>query len=189
MADMHSFPLDGMKGARRGVGVIACVLMTLICGAVALYLLLGCVMSFFYEGLWLAFPLLLPMAAGWIWFTGTFILTLERMYTRASVSEEGVTLMRPLRRERLILWDEFQQVCICYSSSVPGRNDGVSVLCFVRHGEKRNLYDRWRTDNPWHSRRLIVADHTAEIEQIVRAVCPMEVVDLRGSIAYPHPEK
>lgn len=31
--------------------------------------------------------MLLPMAAGALWFTGTFFLMLVRMYTRAAVSE------------------------------------------------------------------------------------------------------
>ena len=68
---------------------------------------------------------------------------------------------------------------------MPGKNDGVSVLCFVRHGEKRNLYDRWKADSPWHHRRLIVADYTEAVEEAVRSVCPMVIADLRGTIAYP----
>lgn len=182
---MCSFPLDGTKGAARIATVTGCVLMTLICGAVTVYLLMGCVTSFFYEGLWLAVPLLLPMAAGWIWFTGYFALTLQRMYTHIALGKEGVTLQRPMRKEIRYAWSDFQQMCICYSSSVPGKNDGVSVLCFVRHGEKRNLYDRWKADSPWRCRRLIVADYTETIEEAVRSVCPMAIDDLRGTIAYP----
>lgn len=185
MADLAPFPLEGTKGAKRVATVIGCVLMTLICGGVTLYLLLGCAASFFCDGLWPVALLMLPMAAGWFWFTGSFALTLARMYTRVTLSPEGVTLLQPLRREKRCAWSEFQQVCICYSSAVPGKNDGVSVLCFIRHGEKRNLYDRWKADSPWHYRRLIVADHTPELEEAVRASCPMEVTDLRGSIAYP----
>lgn len=188
MADPRPFLLDGTKGATRIATVIGCVLCMLICGAATLYLLLGCVVPFFYDGLWPTTLLMLPMVAGALWFTGTFFLTLVRMHTRAAVSEEGVTLMMPLRREKRYAWSDFQQVCICFASSVP-RGPSSSVVCFVRHGEKRNLYDRWRTDMPWHYRRIIVADHTAEIEAAVRAVCPMKVDDLRGSIAYPHPEK
>lgn len=188
MADLHSFPLDRSKGLLRGVVVAGLAFLTLVMGAATLYLLLSCFLPFFYEDLWLTVLMLLPMAAGALWFTGTFFLILVRMYTCATVSEEGVTLMLPLRREKRYAWRDFQQVCICFSSSVP-RGPSSPVMCFVRHGEKRNLYDRWKADKPWHSRRLIVADHTDAMEEAVRAVCPMEVVDLRGSIAYPHPEK
>ena len=189
MADKAIFPLDRSKGLLRGVVATGMAFLTLVMGAATLYLLLSCFLPFLFEDLWMAVLMLLPMAAGAFWFTGTFFLTLVRMYTRAAVGKEGVTLMLPLRREKRYAWSDFQQVCICYSSAVPGKNDGVSVLCFIRHGEKRNLYDRWKADNAWHYRRLIVADHTAEIEAAVRAVCPTEVADLRGSIAYPDPRK
>lgn len=188
MADKAIFPLDRSKGLLRGVVVAGTAFLTLVMGAATLYLLLSCFLPFLFEDLWMAVLMLLPMAAGAFWFAGTFFLMLVRMYTRAAVSEEGVTLMLPLRREKRYAWSDFQQVCICFASSVP-RGPSSPVVCFVRHGEKKNIYDRWRTDMPWHYRRLIVADHTAEIEAVVRAVCPMKVDDLRGSIAYPQPEK
>ena len=189
MGDMRPFPLDGTKGAKRVAMIGGCVLCMLICGAAALYSLLSCVAApFIYDGGWKLLFLFLSMSAGAIWFTGFFALTLVQMYTRVAVSADGVTLMRPLGKPRTYLWSDFQQVCICFASSVP-RGPSLPVMCFVRHGEKKNIYDRWRTDMPWHYRRLIVADHTAEIEEAVRALCPMKVDDLRGSIAYPHPEK
>ena len=184
MADGQTFPLDSTKGAARIAMAIIGVLMTLFCGAVTLYVLLGCIVPFVCDGLWPTALLMLLPAAIAVWFTGFAALTLVRMYTRAAVSEEGVTLMLPLRREKRYAWSDFQQVCICFASSVP-RGPSSPVVCFVRHGEKKNIYDRWRTDMPWHYRRLIVADHTAEIEAAVRAVCPMKVTDLRGTIAYP----
>lgn len=189
MADKAAFPLDGTKGAVRLAAIAGGALCMLICGAAALYALLSCLTApFIYEGGWELLFLFLPVSALAIWFAGFFALTLVQMHTRAAVSEEGVMLMRPLQKARLIRWDEFQQVCICFSSSVP-RGPSSPVVCFVRHGEKKNVYDRWRTDMPWHYRRLIVADHTEAIEAAVRNVCPMEVKDLRGTIAYPQPEK
>lgn len=184
MADERCILLDGTKGATRVATIIGCVLMTLICGAVTLYLLLGSVASLFFDGLWPATMLMLPMSAGWLWFTGFFALTLARMYTRAALSAEGVTLTRPFGKPREYTWSDFQQVCICLASSVP-KGSSSPVLCFVCHGEKKNIYDRWKTDNPWHYRRLIVADYTEEIGEAVRSVCPMVITDLRGSIAYP----
>ena len=183
MADGHSFPLDGTKGAARIAMAIVGVLMTLFCGAVTLYVLLGCIVPFVCDGLWPTALLMLLPAAIAVWFTGFAALTLVRMYTRAVVSEEGVTLMRPLGKPRTYLWSDFQQVCICFASSVP-RGPSSPVLCFVRHGEKKNIYDRWRTDMPWHYRRLIIADHTEAIEEAVRSVCPMAIADLRGTTAY-----
>ncbi|MBQ2953625.1 MAG: hypothetical protein IJE07_08725 [Clostridia bacterium] len=189
MADKVTFPLDRTKGLARGVVVIGGVLMILICGAASLYLLISCVVfPFRYVAGWELLFILLPACALAIWFTGFGALLLQQMFTTAAVNAEGVTLMRPLRKEKRYSWSDFQQVCICFASSVP-RGPSTSVVCFVCHGEKKNLYDRWKTDMPWHYRRLIVADHTAEIEDAVRAVCPMEVQDLRGSIAYPYPDK
>ena len=189
MADKVTFPLDGTKGAVRVAAIIAGALCMVICGVVAVYSLLSCVAApFIYDSGWELLLLFLPMSAIAIWFAGFFVLQLVHMHTSAVISADGVTLIRPLRKEKHYAWSDFQQVCICFASSVP-RGPSSPVVCFVCHGEKKNIYDRWRTDMPWHYRRLIVADHTAEIEEAVRSVCPMKVVDLRGSIAYPHPEK
>lgn len=189
MADKRSFPLDGSKGAARVAGFIGGMLIILICGAATLYLLGSCVVfPFRYVGGWELLFILLPMCAFTIWFTGWAALLLQHMFTSAVISESGVTLLRPLRKEKHYAWSDFQQVCICFASSVP-KGPSTSVLCFVGHGEKTNLYDRWKTDNPWHYHRLIVADHMADLEEAVRAVCPMAIKDLRGSIAYPDPEK
>ena len=189
MADMQTFMLDGTKGAARVVTVIGCVLMTLICAAAALYMLVSCVVvPFLYDGGWTLLFFLLPVSIIPIWFAGYMGLLLPRVFTRVTVSAEGVTLLRPLLKYKRYAWSDFQQVCICYASSVP-KGPSSPVLCFVCHGEKRNIYDRWKTDNPWHYRRLIVADHTDAIEEAVKAVCPMAVKDLRGSIAYPYPRK
>lgn len=188
MVDMQVFPLDRTRGAMRVVEVVSCAVMALFCGAPTLYLLLSSFLPLVYDDLWAVVLMLLPMAAGACWFTGFFALQLERMFCRVTIDGEGVTLLRPLRKEKHYTWSDFQQVCICFASSVP-KGPSTSVLCFVCHGEKKNLYDRWKTDNPWHYRRLIVADYTTEIEEAIRAVCPMEIKDLRGSIAYPDPGK
>lgn len=185
MADRTTFPLDNSRGFTRAATIFGGVLMTLICGAATLWLALGSIVPFLYEGLWPTALLLLPMAAFAGWFTGYAVLLLEHVVSRVEVGAEGVTLIRPWRKAKAYPWSDFWQVCVCYSSGTPGKNDGVPVLCFVRHGEKRNLYDRWKADNPWHYGRLIVADCTEEMQEAVRSVCPMEVADLRGSPAYP----
>ena len=190
MADMVTFPLDRTKGLARGVVIVGFAFLALVFAAATLYLLLSClVLPFVLDGLWETPLFLLPISVWTGWMAGNFTLMLGHILTCAEVSTGGVTLLRPLRKAKTYPWSEFQQVCICYSSSVPGKNDGMSVLCFIRHGEKRNIYDRWKTDNAWHYRRITVTDHSAELETAVRAVCPMEVKDLRGSIAYPDPNK
>lgn len=186
MADKMTFPLDRTKGLARGVVIVGLAFLALVFAAATLYLLLSClVLPFVLDGLWETPLFLLPISVWTGWVAGNFVLMLGHILTCEEVSTGGVTLLRPLCKAKTYPWSEFQQVCICYSSSVPGKNDGMSVLCFIRHGEKRNIYDRWKTDNAWHYRRITVTDHAAELETAVRALCPMEVRDLRGSIAYP----
>ena len=101
MADRTTFPLDRSKGLLRGVVAAGLAFLTLVMGAATLYLLLSCFLPFYFEDLWLTVLILLPMAAGALWFAGAFFLSLVRMYTRAAISEEGVTLMLPMMTSNL----------------------------------------------------------------------------------------
>ncbi len=156
--------------------------------AAFLFLFVFMMKAVLMDGDWLLLlMMLLPLGIS-VWFAGFFFLLMHRMMSSISLSESGVCLHRPLQGSKQLPWDAFQQVCICYGSGTPGRNDGNTVLCFVMHGEKKNLYDRWKVDNPWHDRYLIVADYSEELHTAVSACCPMQVADLRGTIAYPHPK-
>ena len=118
-----------------------------------------------------------------------YILNLISMnFFKYEILAEGIRTKYPLQDWRLISWDAFQQVCVCYRGYTT-RGQGTehtaqSVVCFVKKGEKKNLYGRWKADNSFHHRSVISIDYTDELYEEVKEKCPYEVPDLRKTRLY-----
>lgn len=107
------------------------------------------------------------------------------IFFKYEILAEGIRTKYLLQGWRLISWDEFQQVCVCYAGyTTRGERKAYSVVCFVKKGEKKNLYGRWKTDNPFHYRSVISIDYTDELYEEVKEKCPYEVPDLRKTRLY-----
>ncbi len=110
------------------------------------------------------------------------------IFFKYEILAEGIRTKYPLQDWRLISWDAFQQVCVCYRGYTT-RGQGTehtaqSVVCFVKKGEKKNLYGRWKADNSFHHRSVISIDYTDELYEEVKEKCPYEVPDLRKTRLY-----
>ncbi len=101
-------------------------------------------------------------------------------------ASDGLYIKYPLQKGKLIPWNEFQQVCICYGGY--GGNADLplkEVLCFVKKGEKESpLHGRWKTDNPFHYRSVISIAYTPELHEGLKQKYPGDIVDWRGSVKY-----
>ena len=107
------------------------------------------------------------------------------IFFKYEILAEGIRTKYPLQGWRLISWDEFQQVCVCYAGyTTRGERKAHSVVCFVKKGEKKNLYGRWKTDNPFHYRSVITIEYTDELYEEVKEKCPYEIPDLRKTRLY-----
>ena len=114
-------------------------------------------------------------------------LELQQLLGNVCVTAEGVTVISPFSSPRRLAWNDFQQVCICLYVSGRGMLDNCHPqLCFVRKGEQRSIHDRWKTHNPFHHHKLIAIDYDEEVFHAIRALCPLEIVDLRSTPPY-HP--
>ena len=110
-------------------------------------------------------------------------LEIQQLLGRCRITPDDITVTRPFAQDQHLSWNDFQQVCIC--KYVSGRGNGTyPKLCFVRKGEQRSIYDRWKTHSPFHHRLLIAIDYDEEILEAVRALCPMEIIDLRDTPPY-----
>lgn len=185
MADMagRTFPLIQSSKNARIAGAVCCAVMALACLCLGLWSLLDAI-SMAWWGLqrWLLLPFL---TVGAFWLAGFFFLLMDRRLTRIEVTEEGICVLRPLRRDQWLPWSAFQQVCI---EQVTSRWTGKAkppMLCFIRHGEKQNRYGAWRVDEPWHYRRILAADCAEELHAAVSACCPDPIADLRGCTDAP----
>lgn len=115
--------------------------------------------------------LVISMAIFWWWF-GWMGYTDYKAYF--DYSEEGLGVKYLLQKRKVIPWGEFQQVCVCYTSySTRGPATAHSVLCFVKKGEKKNVYGRWKASNPFRSRSVIAIEYTDELYEKVKKTLPI----------------
>lgn len=97
----------------------------------------------------------------------------------------GIRIKYPLRHSYIIPWSEFQQVCICYAAYTTfGPRKANTVICAVKHGERPNMYGRWKTDNPFRFRTVIRIEYCEDRYMQLQECCPLPIVDLRNTPAY-----
>ena len=54
--------------------------------------------------------------------------------------EDGILVTYPLKKQELVAWDEFQQICICYTGYNNNANEAaraISVICFAKKERER----------------------------------------------------
>ena len=100
-------------------------------------------------------------------------------------TNDGLFVKYPFRRESLISWFEFQQICICYAAyTTRGTPRANTVICCVKKNERHNSMGRWKTDNPFRYRTVICIDFSPALMNGLMDVYPGNVVDLRDTPAY-----
>ncbi len=100
-------------------------------------------------------------------------------------SSEGVGVKYLFEKRKVIPWEEFKEVCICYTSyTTRGERYAHSVICFVKPSAKYNFYGRWPADNPLQSRKVLSIEYTDELFEEVQKNCPFMIPDLRKTRRY-----
>lgn len=115
------------------------------------------------------------------------IVAFDREHTEYEIQNEGIYLASRLFAKQLITWNEFREVCLCYSGihrDFDNIRCGYAVICFVRLGALKRSNGRWNTDGLFNYRYLITMNYTYELYQKVKEKCPLEVVDLRDTPEY-----
>jgi len=112
------------------------------------------------------------------------------MYTEYHFLSAGLQIRYPMKRTRVISWDKFQQICICYhdSGAFLGRGKSLeapaAVLCFVQNGVKRNESGRWTTVHLIPTERVIALECSEERYQKLAEVYSGKIEDLRDTEPY-----
>lgn len=120
---------------------------------------------------------ILSLALGWVF--------LSSGMARYRFTSSGLHAKYPFRRYKFIPWSDFQQICICYAAfTTRGEKKANTVICCVRKGEKKNIYGRWKTDNPFHYQSVICIDYSPELHAGLMEKCQSEVADLRNTHGY-----
>lgn len=99
--------------------------------------------------------------------------------------EDGIWMKKPLHSSVVLPWDCFQEICLCRGGfTTRGERKAHDRICFVKKGEKKNLYGRWKTDNVFHYDKTINFEYTPELYEEVAAACPYPIKDLRETRPY-----
>ena len=122
-------------------------------------------------------------AAIFVWALGrAFFLN---RYCKYNFCDKGIWIKAPFKASKQISWEEFQEICICYSSyTTKGESAAHIVICFVKKGERKDFYGRWKADSIFHCRSVITLGYTDELYNVIKINCPYEIVDLRGNPQY-----
>ena len=144
-----------------------------------------------YVGIADGYPAVFSLyAAGMVLCVAVFVFALGWCLAASGMARfrfeaEGLVVKYPLEKEKRIPWHQFQQVCVCYAAyTTRGQKKANTVICCVKQGEKKNLYGRWKTDNPFHHRSVICMDYSPEYHAGITRMCPYAVEDLRNTWAY-----
>lgn len=105
------------------------------------------------------------------------------------VTPEGLLVNYPWGKEVCVEWNQFKQICICYRGmNQYQRYETVykydPIICFVKHGVKKNIFDRWDVDSINRYKKIIWIDYTEEALQEVKEHCGQKVLDLRRTRQY-----
>ena len=110
---------------------------------------------------------------------------ISRGLAKYRFTDIGLTAKFPLKKEIIIPWESFQQVCVCYAAyTTRGVRRANTVICCVKKGETKNGLGRWKTDNPFRYRSVICIEYReALLNGLVEKYCGT-VVDLRNMPEY-----
>ena len=142
-------------------------------------------------GIWITYKDIVTVGFGIVVIIGGIYITvwgwlfLTDSQAYYDFSAEGVDVKYLFEKHKIIPWDDFQEVCVCYTSyTTRGKRYAHSVICFVKHGEKYNFYGRWKADDPMHSRSVISIEYTDELYEEIQKQCPYKIPDLRKTRRY-----
>lgn len=102
--------------------------------------------------------------------------------------DDGLYIKYLFEKWKCMPWESFQQICICYPYGAKDYPKVDTIICFVKQGEKKSLFGRWKTENPFHYRSVISFPLEPEILDKLQRKCTVRIDDLRGTGNYRHPE-
>ena len=110
------------------------------------------------------------------------LVIVDMMFMRCRFETDGLYVQFPISRNRLIPWDAFQEICICYSESIIfGSHPHYSILCLALKGEKKSIYGFYKE---MRYRSVFTMKYSPELCEGLKERCPYEVKDLRDSLMY-----
>lgn len=103
---------------------------------------------------------------------------LSFIFAKYEFAAEGVRVTYLGRRPQILPWEDFQEICVCYADYY-ARVDGklTKVICFIKAGEKKNVFGRWKVDNFLRYRTVIRLNYSPALYQKIADTCPYDIVN------------
>lgn len=99
-------------------------------------------------------------------------------FTKYYFCTDGIEASFLRQTPKLFLWDDFQEVCICYEAHRTKTNGNLQkLICFIRKGEKKNVFGHWKIGAFWRYPRIIRLNYTPELLEEIASFCPHTIVD------------
>lgn len=111
---------------------------------------------------------------------------LIRPFVRIKLTREGVFFTQPFRKERLLPWGAFQEICLI-DDDIPRRDrQPPASLLLVKWEAPKTRRGRWNTTSCRYPDRIISVDFDAEVRAALRELCPHPIVDYRKHVYGKH---
>ena len=107
---------------------------------------------------------------------------------KCEITKTGIRVKYLLSRERLLSWEQFQEICICFEPvkkrSIPPRFSNQEIVCFALHTARKNIWRFWDIYSKRYFRSILFVRYSEEIRKQLQENCPKEILDFRQDTIY-----
>lgn len=104
------------------------------------------------------------------------------------ITQDGIRVKYLLSTEKLFLWEQFQQICLCFEplkkQYIPPGFTDQQIICFVLKKAKKNYWGFWNIYSKRHFRKILFIRYSEEVMKELQEVCPTSIIDLRNDKIY-----
>ena len=107
---------------------------------------------------------------------------------KCKITKSGISVKYLLSREKLLSWDQFQQICICFEPLkkrfIPPRFTDQEIICFILKTAKKNSWGFWNVYSKRYFRKILFVRCSEEVMKELQENCPTDILDLRKDKIY-----
>jgi hypothetical protein len=104
------------------------------------------------------------------------------------IAQEGICVKYPLSNEKLLPWEQFQQICVCFEPVkrryIPPRFTDQEIICFVLRKAKKDSWGFWNIYSKRYFRTILFIRYSEEVMKALKEHCPTSIIDLRQEQIY-----
>ena len=107
---------------------------------------------------------------------------------KIKITKSGISVKYLLSKERLLSWEQFQQICLCFEPLkkryIPPRFTDQEIICFVLKTAKKNYWGFWNVYSKRYFRKILFIRYSEKVVRELQEHCPTDILDLRKDKIY-----